>query len=184
MLKTCEAVELLLKGDVIILPTDTLYGLAAIAYDYDAVKKVFDLKNREYSKPLPVHYSDIRMVENDCLITEFELDFMEKYWPGPLTIVLRKKASSSLKFVGESVAARIPNSAILLDVLKATNQPLVMPSANISGCENMFKFEEINREFNLHGIENDSCLCRLHSTVVSFSDEGSIQVLRKGAVEL
>lgn len=183
MLTTLEAIKLLQKEEALILPTDTLYGLGALAYSKEAVKKVFDLKRRDYSKALPIHYNKIELVEKDCVITKEELDLMKKYWPGGLTLVLKKKNTSKLQFVGDSVAVRIPKHPILLEILNKLEAPLVMPSANLSNKKNIFKFDELIQSFNIQGIKDDNNLKKEPSTIISFLS-GKLEILRDGVIKL
>lgn len=183
MLTILEAIQLLQNEEVLILPTDTLYGLGALAYSKKAVKKVFDLKKRDCLKALPIHYSKIELVEKDCIITNKEMDIMKKHWPGGLTLVLKKKNSSKLKFVGDSVAVRIPGHSILLKILDKLGEPLVMPSANLANKQNIFKFDELNQYFHIEGIKDDNSLKKEPSTIISFLS-GKLEVLRYGAVKL
>lgn len=177
------AVHLLLQEEVLILPTDTLYGLVGLAYSSLAVEKIFSLKKRSFDKSLPVHYSSIELVRKDCEIADIELDFMQKYWPGSLTIVLKKKRGSKLKFCGDSVAVRIPQSDVLLEIMQVLKQPLVVPSANISNQSNIFKFDELVALFGLKGVEQDGLLQQKPSTIISFLG-GKMEVLRRGALVL
>lgn len=177
------AVHLLLQEEILILPTDTLYGLVGLAYSSLAVEKIFSLKKRSFDKPLPVHYSNIELVRQDCEVTDIEFGFMQKYWPGPLTIVLKKKKDSKLKFCGDSVAVRVPQSDVLLEIIQVLKQPLVVPSANISNQSNIFKFNELVTLFGLKGVEQDALLQQKPSTIISFL-RGKMVVLRQGALVL
>ncbi|WP_342261811.1 L-threonylcarbamoyladenylate synthase [Alphaproteobacteria bacterium endosymbiont of Tiliacea citrago] len=183
MLTIDEAVNSLKKSNVLILPTDTLYGIGALAYSYFAVKKVFDLKKRNYNKAMPVHYANIALIEKDCVIEDQARILMERHWPGGLTIILKKKTNSKLQFVNDSVAVRIPNNKDLLKILEIIDQPLVMPSANISDEENIFYFKDIQKKFNLDGIESDLTIKQAPSTIISF-DGGAMKILRQGVVKL
>lgn len=182
MISVLKAVELLLNKEVVILPSDTLYGFAALAYDDMAIKKIFHLKKRDFRKQLPVHYSSIEQVFNDCVISEKALSLMNKFWPGALTIVLPKKSSSQLACVNYSVAVRIPNCSIVLEIIKKINQPLVLPSANLSNSENVYQFHHIQEMFpNIPGVYGDEFLCKAPSTIVSCVND-EVEILRQGAV--
>lgn len=183
MVSIQSAVEKLSRGDVMILPSDTLYGLATNAYNFAAVSEVFSLKKRDINKPLPVHYYSMQQIEEDCEISEEASNFMVKYWPGPLTIVLKKKSNSKLVCLADSVAVRIPKCQILLDILNLLNAPLVMPSANISGEPNIFNFAELTQLFPLEGIEANELLLKSPSTIISFVD-GPMKVIREGVIKL
>lgn len=183
MLDIHSAVQALLAEEVLILPTDTLYGFAALARNSNAVKKVFALKNRPLSKQLPVHYSSIMSVMEDCVVSKEALFLMEKFWPGQLTMVLPLLPTSSLVCVHDSVAVRIPNSPVLLQILDLIRQPLVMPSANFGGSQNLLIFDEIFKLFNLPGIKDDALLKGEPSTIVSLLD-GSLKIIRQGVLKI
>lgn len=181
MLTLCDVIDQLKIGKVLILPTDTLYGLGANAYNFKAVKNVFDLKKRAYSKALPVHYSSIEMVLKDCVMNEYAINLAEKFWPGGLTIVLKKREKSLLQFVQDTVAVRIPKHQKLLDIIDCCNFPLVMPSANISDCENIFKFDELFNLFKIDGVKDDDNLAKNPSTIIKCIDD-KVEILRNGVV--
>lgn len=134
--KIKEAAEVIKKGGTVAFPTETVYGLGADALDPDAVKRVFQAKGRPSDNPLIVH---IASIEDLVLIakkpTKSALFVIDKFWPGPLTIILKKKKIVPDIVTGglDTVAVRMPDNKIALSLIKKAGVPLVAPSANLSG---------------------------------------------------
>ncbi|HBU13162.1 MAG TPA: threonylcarbamoyl-AMP synthase, partial [Clostridiales bacterium] len=131
-----EAVRAILRGDIVVLPTETVYGLAANALDAAAVQKIFAAKGRPQDNPLIVHIAQRAMADEVAAdIPEAAEILMEKFWPGPLSLVLRKGgALPDVVSAGLSTAAvRMPQNDIMLDIIKGAGVPLAAPSANRSG---------------------------------------------------
>jgi L-threonylcarbamoyladenylate synthase len=131
-----EAKELLKKGSLVAIPTETVYGLAANALNAEAVIQIFEAKNRPHFDPLIVHVADItRASEVVREIPDVAHALMKTFWPGPLTVVLRKNASiPDLVTSGlETVGVRMPNHSLTLELLRSLDFPLAAPSANPFG---------------------------------------------------
>lgn len=175
-------VTALRDSQVVILPSDTLYGLAANAYDEVAVAKVFAIKQRSENKKLPVHYFSLQQAANDIEITPTIEKLVAKFMPGALTIVAGKKAESQLRFVNDTVAFRIPNHKTLLKIIEKLGAPITMPSANISDMPPSLYFQEIKEEFEgLGGIEDDEGICQIPSTIVDVTSQ-QVVLVRQGAI--
>lgn len=136
-----RAVELaaaqLRLGEIVGVPTETVYGLAGNALSGEAVRKIFEIKGRPSSNPLIVHVADWSMVEQCALGWDAEAAMLAKaFWPGPLTIVVRKSAliPDEVTAGGETVAIRWPSHPIMQAVIKAAGFPLAAPSANRSNA--------------------------------------------------
>ena len=121
-----KALSALKKGKVIVCPTDTVYGFLSVASDKKAVEKIFKLKRRPRSKPLPVFVNGLKMAKELAEINEKQEKTLNKYWPGKYTFVLKA-------LNGGTIALRIPEYKFLNDLLKKINKPLAQTSANISG---------------------------------------------------
>ena len=132
-----EAVNILNYGGTIIYPTDTLYGLGANALNEIAVRKIFRIKNRNFSKPLPMIARDYRWVKELAEIKPRDEDVVKKVWPGKVTIVLLKKdiVPGALTADFNSVGIRIPDYVFTDRLLAKFGYPLTSTSANISGQE-------------------------------------------------
>ena len=129
-------VELLSAGGVVGFPTDTVYGLAALASDERAVQRVFDIKGRPLSQPLVLMVPEASLVPELAEVGERERAYMERWWPGPLTLVLRARPHLRPPLVrGEppTVGVRIPDHPGALALLRAVEAPLATTSANRSG---------------------------------------------------
>jgi L-threonylcarbamoyladenylate synthase len=132
------AVEYLKAGELIIYPTDTVYGLGADALNVEAVHKVFEAKRRPPGQPLPVAVSGIRMAENLAEVGEDARRLMRAFWPGALTIVLpKRRLVPDIVTGGEgSIALRAPNHQIPLRLIEESGFPLIATSANLHGWPN------------------------------------------------
>lgn len=128
--------KIIRKGGLVAFPTETVYGLGANALDSEAVKKIFIAKGRPQDNPLIVHIADFQ--ELDALVTEVPdvaRKLMKIFWPGPMTIILKKKSiipditSAGLKSIG----IRMPSDIIAREIIKSAGVPIAAPSANISG---------------------------------------------------
>ncbi|MFV0497589.1 MAG: L-threonylcarbamoyladenylate synthase [Candidatus Fimivivens sp.] len=173
-------------GQVVAIPTETVYGLAANALDEAAVKKIFLVKGRPQDNPLIVHISDIAMWPS--LVTDLPksaLALAEAFWPGPLTIILPK--SDRVPFATTagmaSVAVRMPAHPAARAVIEAAGVPLAAPSANLSGAPSpttaQHCFKDLNGKIPLI-LDGGICDVGIESTVVSL--ENKPVVLRPGAI--
>ncbi len=127
--------EALKSGGVVSLPTETVYGLAADALQPDAVRSIFEIKNRPANDPLIVHVGTIEAIRAIAHAPPILSKLADAFWPGPLTVILEKKACvPDLVTSGlPSVAIRIPRHPLFLEILRALNRPLAAPSANQHG---------------------------------------------------
>jgi L-threonylcarbamoyladenylate synthase len=183
-----QAAELLKSGEIVAIPTETVYGLAANALDPLAIEKIFAAKGRPRDNPLIVHASDMEMVRGLGLeITEIAERLAEKFWAGSLTIVLHRIADivpSEVSCGLDTVAVRVPAHETALAVIKACGFPLAAPSANLSGSPSPTKathvYADLNGKIPLI-IDGGDCDCGVESTVIMFED-GKIRILRPGAV--
>ena len=130
-----EAAEVIKNGGIVAFPTETVYGLGANALDSDAVLKIFEAKGRPQDNPLIVHVASKDISEYVTEIPSIAEKLMEKFWPGPLTMIFKKKdiipnrTSANL----DSIGLRMPSDEIALELIKRSGKPIAAPSANISG---------------------------------------------------
>jgi L-threonylcarbamoyladenylate synthase len=179
-----RAAEILVSGGVGIIPTDTVYGLAALAVNEGAVERLLEIKERPAGKPPPVQISKVADADRLAFADEPDaIALMEKFWPGPLTLVLRRREGIDLPFQErESLALRMPDSAFCLELIETAGF-LVVPSANRSGEPPPVSVEEVAREIvGLADFIVDGGACRggVESTVVDLT--GGLRVLREGAI--
>ncbi|MCL2055003.1 MAG: L-threonylcarbamoyladenylate synthase [Oscillospiraceae bacterium] len=181
------AADCINKGEIVAIPTETVYGLAADALNENAVKKIFKAKGRPYDNPLIVHIAEIADMDKYAQkIPNTAYMLAKKFCPGPLTMVLLKRAFVPDITSGglDTVALRIPSDQTALALIKASRKPLAAPSANISGSPSPTKAEHVMRD--LGGkisavIDGGACRVGIESTVISFESDG-VRILRPGAV--
>ncbi len=144
-------------GKVLILPTDTVYGLICDATNKKAVARLFRIKKRPKSRPIPIFVKDISSAKKLVEINENQAKFLKKVWPGKTTAVLKLKIKNSIKIKNwklkiygvfkDTIALRIPKNKLVLGLLKKTKKPLTGTSANISGKPASIKIKEILKQF-------------------------------------
>ena len=144
-----NATKILQNGGVIVYPTDTLYGLGANALNEDAILKIFKIKKQDRNKPISVIVKDIKMARKIACIDSKVEKILNKIWPSPITVVLRKKeiVSDILTGNGETVAIRISDNEFISALMKKIDFPITATSANISGENNLLKSKEIVEKF-------------------------------------
>ena len=184
-----EAGKILSQGGLVVFPTETVYGLGANALDKDAVKKIFEAKGRPQDNPLIVHVSHMKDI--DVLvreITPIAKKIMDKFWPGPITIILKKKeiipneTSAGL----DSIGIRMPSNKIAMELISMAGVPIAAPSANLSGKPSPTDVETCIED--LYGKVNmilggDNSEVGVESTVVDCTTEPAC-VLRPGGITL
>jgi L-threonylcarbamoyladenylate synthase len=182
------AIIQLQNGNIVALPTETVYGLAADSINTSAIQKIFELKGRPESVAISL------LIPKDAPLERFAIDIPElahqlakQYWPGPLTIILKKKPHISDILTGgkQTIGLRCPNHPITLEILKHFPQGLAAPSANPYGQPPPISAEEVRGYFNdqIMIINGGPCKIGLASTVVDLSD-GMPVVLRQGIITL
>lgn len=170
-----------------LLPTETVYGLAADARNPTAVARIFEAKGRPRFNPLISHVSDAASAETIAIFDSGARALAEAFWPGPLTLVLpaRDGAVSDLARAGlDTVAVRVPGHALARDLLSAFGGPVVAPSANRSGRPSPTTFQDAVAETGAAasaGLDGGPCAVGVESTVVSVLG-GEVALLRPGAV--
>jgi L-threonylcarbamoyladenylate synthase len=181
------AAQLINAGEVVAIPTETVYGLGANALDPLAVAKLFELKSRPRFDPLIVHVAEFAAVE--VLATEIPAaarQLAEQFWPGPLTLVLPKQAivpdivTSGLP----SVAVRQPDSAVTLQLIRAAGVPIAAPSANQFGRTSPTTAAHVDEQFDARLkliLDDGPCRVGLESTVLSLIEETPV-LLRPGGI--
>lgn len=185
------AVQALKQGQLVIIPTETVYGLAADAQNEAAIQAIFKVKNRPNNHPLILHLATIDELKNWAVdIPEVAYQLAQQYWPGPLTLVLKKHPSvSSLITGGQStVAIRIPNHPVALELLQQLGSGLVAPSANLFTQISPTSCQLAKTNFNpnpaeIAGIlEGGPCDIGIESTILDCTQNNNIKVLRHGLI--
>lgn len=175
-------------GSLVILPTETVYGLAADAGDPGSVAAIFEAKGRPRFNPLIAHVADLAAAERIAGLDDRARSLAEAFWPGPLTLVAPCRdtlAVCDLARAGlDSVAVRVPGHSLALALLQAFGNPVVAPSANRSGRPSPTTFADAMEETGASAaaaLDGGPCAVGVESTVVSVLD-GRVALLRPGAV--
>ncbi len=179
------------EGQCVAVPTETVYGLAADATDGKAVAGIYAAKGRPSFNPLIVHVPDLAAAERIALFNDTARDLAERYWPGPLTLVLPLRTDSgiaSLVTAGLStIALRVPAHPAMQALLAATGKPLAAPSANASGSISPTAAAHVLKSLGGHMpliIDAGSTSVGLESTIVAVAADGTLRLLRPGPVDL
>ena len=179
--------EILKNGGIVAFPTDTVYGLGAAYSNEKAVSKIFEAKGRDEGKPLSILVSDISQVELLALeIPEGAKKLMEKFWPGALTVILKKRPEISDKISAgkDTIGIRMPDYSVTLDLIREAGSPLAAPSANTSGKRSSVSaedvFEDLNGKIDML-LDGGTCPVGLSSTVLDLTGEEPL-ILREGII--
>ncbi len=182
-----EAAELLERSELVAIPTETVYGLAANALNENAVKKIFLAKGRPQDNPLIVHISSMKMLPPLVReITDIAKALAERFWGGPLTMIFPKsdKIPSVTSGGLDTVAVRMPSSEAAREIIRKCGFPLAAPSANLSGKPSpttaQHVFEDMNGKIPLI-IDGGECAVGVESTVICFKGD-KIHILRPGGI--
>lgn len=173
------AADVIKNGGLVAFPTETVYGLGANALDDLAVARLYKVKQRPRTKPFAVQISDINTIKDvwGCELTRVVIALTDKFWPGPLTIILK-----SVK--GENIGFRMPKHKIALSLIHEAGVPLYVPSANLSGSRPPATAEDVLKE--LDGkidivIDGGPADIGVESTVVDLTVKPA-KILREGAI--
>lgn len=174
-----QAANVLVDGGLVIIPTETVYGVAANALDNKALERLYEIKNRPKNKPFSILIAQKNMVRQYCgnvSVSVYKL--MHKFWPGPLTVIL--KSVDQVK-----IGLRMPDNSVALAIINQSAVPLACPSANISDQPAPVSFEQAIKDLDgLVDLAIDAGLAKvgLESTVVDLSGE-TPQIVRSGAIK-
>jgi L-threonylcarbamoyladenylate synthase len=183
-----EAADVLRRGGLVAFPTETVYGLGANARDDAAVASIFAAKGRPRFNPLIVHVTDVAQAESFVTFSPLARKLAEAFWPGPLTLVLPRRADAELSLLVsaglDTVAVRVPANAMAQQLLAAAKLPLAAPSANASGTISATAAahvaESLGERVDLI-LDGGATDVGIESTIVGFAD-GAPTLLRAGAI--
>ncbi len=179
-----KIVEILKNGGLAIIPNDTVYGIICDALNIDSINKIYELKNRDYSKPMLILVSNKKMLKKCCKsINKLEEELINNYLPGELTIILDKSdyindlVTSNFPTVG----IRIPNNKELIEIIDKLGNPIVSTSANISGSININSIDLLDEKIknNVDYIYDKGIINSLPSTIVRV-ENNSVKIIREG----
>ena len=181
------AAEVILRGGLVAVPTETVYGLAGNGLDADAVARIYDVKGRPAIKPLSLLVPDMTVAETVCAkIPKAARKLAEAFWPGPLTIVLPRNAvvPDIVTAGGATVGLRCPDHPKTLELLRLTGVPLAAPSANISDMPSPKSAQDVLAYFDGKIdciIDGGTCTLGTESTIIDLS-AAPHKIIRQGAL--
>jgi L-threonylcarbamoyladenylate synthase len=182
-----EAARILQSGDLVAIPTETVYGLAANAFSEEAVVKIFEAKNRPAFDPLIVHtHSVAAFSQIAATIPDMAYQLAEAFMPGPLTLILPKAKQVPLLVTSgnDSVGLRIPNHPLTLALLQELDFPLAAPSANPFGYVSPTTAQHVEHQLGNripYILDGGACAVGIESTIISLAG-GQVQILRLGGL--
>ncbi len=185
--KLKEVASLINDGGVVIFPTETVYGIGGDAFNEKAVEKIYELKSRPKSKAISLLIGDLSMIDDLAVdVSETERKIIENFFPGPLTIILKKsKKVPDIVTAGfDTVGVRMPENEIALKLIREVGKPLATPSANISGKPSGTEYSEIIKDFDGKidcFIDGGKTKIGFASTIVKV-ENGEIKILREGKI--
>jgi len=179
-----KASQIINQGGIVVFPTDTVYGIGCNPYNRDSVRKIYEIKSRDISKPFPVLVYSKEIAEKIAFFDEFTKKIVEKFWPGTLTIILKlidAELKKSLN-VTDKIAVRVPNHKCTLKLLKKCNF-LVGTSANISGQSSFTNPDECFKNIQKYDVFVDGGIItsKTESTIIEIENE-KIKIIRKGSL--
>jgi L-threonylcarbamoyladenylate synthase len=184
-----KAVALLSAEDIVAIPTETVYGLAGNIYSEKAIKAIFETKKRPFFNPLIVHIPSIDALDDIvAYVPEKAKLLAEAFWPGPITLVLKKKATIPDLITGgkDTVAVRIPNHPLTLELLRQLPFPLAAPSANPFSSISPTTAVHVEHYFKDHikmVLDGGACTSGIESTIIGF-ENGDPVIYRLGSTSL
>lgn len=186
-IKKCAG--LINDGEIVGIPTETVYGLAGDALNPEAIKKIFIAKGRPQDNPLIVHIAKMSMLDELVIeIPVIALELAKHFWPGPLTMVFKKKDIIPYETSGglDTVGIRMPAHNLAREIISASGKPLAAPSANLSGGPSPTTAQHVYED--LRGkipaiIDGGACNVGVESTVISF-EQGGVRLLRPGFISV
>lgn len=183
-----EAANIIKKGGIVAFPTETVYGLGANALNEEAVKKIFEAKGRPQDNPLIVHVADKDISNIVMEVTPLAQKVIDRFWPGPITIILNKKdiipnvTSAGLKSIG----IRMPSDKIARELIKMSAVPIAAPSANISGRPSPTDVERCVEDLDgrvNYILGGPKSIVGVESTILDCTVEPAV-ILRPGGITL
>lgn len=183
-----RAGRVLRAGGLVAFPTETVYGLGADATQGEAVAAIFAAKGRPRFNPLIVHVPDVQAVERHAVVTPLAKQLARAFWPGPLTLVLKRRDDSGLSDLVsaglDTVAIRVPGHPVAAALLAAAAVPVAAPSANRSGRVSPTRAEHVAADLGAHVdlvLDGGACTVGLESTILDCTGE-TVRLLRPGAI--
>ncbi len=186
--KLKEVANVIKQGGIVIFPTETVYGIGTNGLDEVAIEKLYKIKERPLNKPISLLVSDFEMIKKVTKgISDIEYKIMKKFFPGPLTIILKKRdiVPDILTNGGDTVGIRMPDSEITRKLIEYVGLPIATTSANISGEKSGTNIEDIMKDFEgkvEYFINNGESKLGIGSTVVKVVENDTV-ILREGNIK-
>lgn len=181
-----EIVEVIKNGGVVIMPTDTIYGIIADATNEKAIQKVYEIKKRNENKPMLMLVNGIKMLNKYVSsINDIEKKLIDELWPGALTIIFNKKNVSDLLTGGlDTVGIRYPDNELLINIMNELNVPLLSTSVNVSGDASATCIDNINESI-LNNVDYvyDVGECKGEASTIVVVKGSELRVLREGSIK-
>jgi len=183
-----EAKKRLFRGELVIFPTETVYGIGGNANNPKSIEQIYKTKNRPFSNPLICHFANIEEIEKNFILKDKDYELANTFWPGPLTLILEKKINSMISPLlsnnKNQVGCRIPNNEISLALLSIIDFPLAAPSANIAKRTSVTSIEDLDCKLKeIFYINGGSSVLGLESTVIKTTKNGC-KILRLGSLTI
>ncbi len=181
-----KAVEILEKGGIIVYPTETAYGLGCDSFNIQAIKKIFEIKTRPSDQPLSVIVDSLEMIEKIAFMQENAKLLIEKFYPGPLVIALKKKSLIPDVLNKSRIAFRISNNEFIQNIVRKLGKPIVSTSANQTGYKSPYSIDAVLETITEKDVDLifDAGLLEKNkpSTIIDFVMQSSPQIIREGAI--
>ena len=183
-----EAKKRLFRGELVIFPTETVYGIGGNANNQKSIELIYKTKNRPISNPLICHFANIEEIEKNFILKNKDYELANTFWPGPLTLILEKKINSMISPLLSNnknlVGCRIPNNEISLALLSIIDYPLAAPSANIATRTSVTSIKDLDYKLKeIFYIDGGSSVLGLESTVIKTTKNGC-KILRLGSLTI
>ena len=185
-----KAADLIKAGDVVAFPTETVYGLGASAYNPNAIAKIYAIKNRPSFNPLISHIAEVDFLKEYAIVDDRVLNLAKKFWPGPLTFILKRKDDNpalDLACAGlKKISVRMPNHPVALALIQAAGVPIVAPSANKSQSISPTTARHVQNSLGDAVpmiLDAGACKVGVESTIIDVSSK-QIVLLRAGGTSL
>ncbi|MDZ5761611.1 L-threonylcarbamoyladenylate synthase [Lyticum sinuosum] len=177
------------KGGIVLIPTDTLYGITCLAERKDLLDIIYRIKKRSFNKMFPIFISDKTMLEYYCGEINTKVNkIINIYWPGKLTIILPIQQNNNLSFM-KNAGFRIPDCEYLISAISEINLPVIGTSCNFSGKNNIIDkdeflkfFEEISLNYNVFLCDIKYKPIGISSTIIKITENNNITLIREGSI--
>lgn len=185
-----EVVDIIKRDGIVVFPTETVYGIGGNALSENVIKNIYNIKKRPQEKALNILVKNKEKIKKYAYISnELEEEIIDKFMPGPITIILKKRKSQIPDLLtgnNDTIGIRIPDNDIVKKILEKCNLPIAAPSANISGKPSSIRLEDIKPDFDGKVdafIDGGKCKQNISSTIVKVID-GNIKILREGIISI